>query len=210
MIHEKYYVYEISSKNLNSGKWGHKTGKLIGYIDERKGFISNNNYIISEEITTLEYGQYAIVIANSQKILERLLNHFNPVDAYQIYLMAIIHTVNGFKPLKDIEVYYEQSYMSLIHPDIKLSYHQLSGLLDSLGRKQTKIRQFEQSLIDECSKEIAIDGHDIKSTSHQNNLAEIGNKYSSMRDMQMNVLMAYDINTLTPLVSRTYPGSIFR
>ncbi len=208
LIHEKYYVYKISSKKLDSGKWGHKTGKLIGYINERKGFIPNDNYIISEEITTLEYGQYAVAIKNSQKVLTRLLNYFNPVDSYQIYLMSIIHTVNGFKPLKDIEAYYEQSYMSLVHPDIKMSYHRLSNLLDSLGRKQTKVHQFEQSLINECSKEIAIDGHDIKSTSHENDLAEIGNKYSSMRDMQMNVLMAYDINTLTPLISRTYPGNI--
>ncbi len=207
-IHNKYYVYEHFNKKDSDGKWNTKSGKLLGYINPNKGFIPNTNFIMSEDITTLEYGQYAVVLNNSKNTLNKLLNHFNTKDAYTIYLTAVIHIVNGFTPLKDIEEYTKQSYISLMHTDIKFSYHCLSSLLDALGRKQTKVHQFEQSLINECSKQIAIDGHDIKSCSHENNLAEVGNKYSSMKDMQMNVLMAYDINTFTPLVSRTYPGSI--
>lgn len=204
----KYYVYEFHSKKLDNGKWGTKSGKLIGYIDKDKGFIPNNNLIIIEDTTTLEYGQYAIVINNSSNTLNRLLKHFNIKDAYTIYLMAVIHVVNGFTPLKDIDEYIKQSYLSIMHQDLKFSYHCLASLLDALGRKQTRVHQFEQSLIDDSSKEIAIDGHDIRSCSHENDLAEIGNKYSSMKDMQVNILMAYDINTLVPLVSRAYPGSI--
>lgn len=208
LLHSRYYVYEIYSKKFGNGKWGHRTGKMIGYIDETNGFIPNNNYILSEDVTSLEYGQYAVVIHNSKKTLERLIQHFNIKDAYTIYLMSVIHVVNGFTPLKDIEKYVEQSYLSIMYSDIKFSYHCLFNLLDALGRRQTRVHQFEQSLIDDSSKEIAIDGHDIKSCSHENDLAEVGNKFSSMKDMQMNVLMAYDINSLTPLVSRAYPGSI--
>lgn len=207
-LHNRYYVYEIYSKKFDNGKWGHRTGKMIGYIDKDNGFVPNNNFVLVEDVTSLEYGQYAVAINNSKKTLERLIQHFNIRDAYTIYLVSIIHVVNGFTPLKDIEKYVEQSYISIIHSDIKFSYHCLSNLLDALGRRQTRVHQFEQSLIDDSSKEIAIDGHDIKSCSHNNDLAEVGNKYSSMKDMQMNVLMAYDINTLMPLVSRAYPGSI--
>lgn len=207
-IHNKYYVYEHFYIKSEKNTWKTKSGKLIGFIDETKGFIPNNNYLITENISTLEYGQYAIIISNSKKTLERLLKHFNPIDAYCIYVLGIIHVVNGFTPLKNISIYVEQSFLSLIYSNVKFSYHCLSKLLDALGRRQERVHLFEQSLLDECSKEIAIDGHDIKSTSHQNDLAEIGNKFTTFKDMQLNILMAYDINTDTPLVSRAYPGSI--
>ena len=124
-IHNKYYVYEIYAKKLDSGKWGTRTGKLIGYIDEKQGFISNNNYIISEEISTLEYGQYAVVINNSKQTLERLLKYFNPQDAFCIYVVSVVHVINEFVPLKDINNYVEQSYLSKLYPSISFSYYNL-------------------------------------------------------------------------------------
>lgn len=208
ILHNKYYVYDRITKQYPNGKWGSVTGKMIGYIDEKQGFIPNDNYIVSEEISTLEYGQYAIVVNNSKQTLERLTKFFNPQDAYCIYIIAIVHVVNEFVPLKDIHNYVEQSYLSKMYPSIKFSYHKLSKLLDALGRRQGQVISFEQSLLNECSKEITIDGHDLKSTSHLNDLAERGNKFSTFRDMQINILMAYDINTDIPLISRAYPGSI--
>ena len=207
-IKNNYYVYEIHSKKKDNGTWGVTSGKIIGRITEKDGFIPNDNYLLSEDISTLEYGQYAIVINNSKRTLERLNKIFNPIDAYMIYYVAIIHFVNGFVPLKNIHLYFEQSYLNLRHDTLSFSYHKLSDLLDALGRRQKKVFEFEQLLLDDCSREIAIDGHDIKSTSHQNDLAEYGNKFSTFQDMQMNILMAYDINNGTPLISRTYPGSI--
>ena len=208
LIHNKYYVYEHFYKKSDDGTWKTISGKLLGYINETKGFVPNNTYLKQEETTTYEYGQYAIVENNSTKVLERLCNFFNVKDAYTIYLLSIIYVVNEFVPLKDVELYIEQSYFSILHSDISFSYYNLSLLLDNLGRKQNKVFEFEQALIDESSKEIAIDGHDIKSSSHENDLAEKGNKFNTMKDMQLNVLMAFDINTGKPLASRAYPGSL--
>lgn len=207
-IHDKYYVYEHFSKKDEKSIWKTKSGKLLGFIDENKGFVPNDNYMISDSISTLEYGQYAVVIKNSKGTIERLLKFFNIMDVYRIYFLAIIHITNGFIPLKDVNKCFEQSYLILKHSNVKFSYHCLSELLDSLGRRQEKVHLFEQSLLDDSSKEIAIDGHDLKSTSHQNDLAEFGNKFNTFKDMQMNVLMVYDINSNIPLVSRAYPGSI--
>ena len=208
LLHNKYYVYEHFYQKDDNNKWKTKSGKLLGYIDENHGFIPNNNYLLSEEITTLEFGQYAIAINNSKNTLNRLIKHFNPADAYDIYLLSIIYAVNSFVPLKNINIYAEQSYISIKYPNTKFSYHKLSKLLDNLGRKQIRVHNFEQSLLDDCSKEIAIDGHDIKSSSYENDLAQNGNKFSTFKDMQINFLMAYDINKNIPLVSRVYPGAI--
>src|SRR5699024_12509757 len=65
LFRSHYYVYMYQSVQLPSGKWGKKTGKSIGTIIADKGFIPNRNYHLYEgtqsqdEITVLEYGQYA-------------------------------------------------------------------------------------------------------------------------------------------------------
>lgn len=204
----KYYVYEHFNRKDKNGKWKTVTGKMIGTITLENGFIPNKNGNIGEEITTLEYGQYAIVYECSKKVLEDLKMYFSVKEAQQIYFMAIIHFVNKFTYLKDIKLHFEQCYLSINHKDIKMSYYVLSKLLDSLGRKQRRVIDFQQYLIDNSSKKIAIDGHVISCSSHENDLAEYGNKYSMLKEMQINVLVAYDVNNLKPLLSKVYEGSM--
>jgi len=181
-------------------------GKLVGTIHEGVGFVPNDSYNRIQGNTTLEYGQYALAFANSKDTLSRLLSVFNPVDAYQIYFMALFHFVNGFTYLKNIDVFFQQSYFAEMFPDLKLSYHVLSSLLDSLGRKQENVMRFEQMLNNDSSHELAIDGHVIASSSYLNDLSENGNKFHLLKDSQINVLMAYDINNKNPVLSRIYEG----
>lgn len=85
-----------------------------------------------------------------------------------------------------------------------MGYKSLSILLDSLGRKQTRVEQFERNLMENSSKNLAIDGHVVRSTSDCNDLADFGNKYRVLKDRQLNILMTYDIKTGRPLLSRIY------
>lgn len=55
-------------------------------------------------------------------------------------------------------------------------------------------------------KELAFDGHCICSASDDNALAEQGNKANTFKDDQINVLMAYDIDTSRHVLSRVYFG----
>ncbi|MEG2640831.1 MAG: transposase [Bacilli bacterium] len=203
----KYYVYEYKSVTDEFGKRKTKMGKLIGKIIEGKGFVPNATNCIDNAVTTLEYGQYKVVVDNSKNTYKILLDIFGYDDAARIYSMAVINYVNGFSYLKDFKQYYEQSYLHLEFNGIKMGYTALSNLLDSLGRKQTRVHEFENKLIHESSKELAIDGHVIPNYSHENDLAENGNKFNKIGDSQLNVLMAYDINTNCPVSSRIYSGS---
>lgn len=206
-IHNKYYVYNFKNEKIN-GKWKTKMGNLIGTITLADGFIPKEKFIISDEPTVLEFGQYLFAYELGINVLEKLKIFFNVQDANKIYLMSIIHFVNKFTHLKDISTYFEQSYLYLKYPNVKMGYTSLSNLLDSLGRRQTKVLEFQQHLINESSKEIAIDGHVISNSSHENDLAEYGNKFSTLKEMQINVLMAYDVNNLKPLFSKVYEGGM--
>ncbi len=53
-----------------------------------------------------------------------------------------------------------------------MGYTALSNLLHDPGSQGGPVRMFEQELIDNCSKNIAIDGHVVRSWSLENDLAE--------------------------------------
>lgn len=201
-----YYVYEQTHVKVND-KWKIKMGKMVGIIKEDIGFIPNDNYNDKTELTTLDFGEYFVSVKLTESILEKLKATFNIEDAYKIYFISLIHFINGFTYIKYFKDFFSLSYLSIKYPSISLSEYNVSSILDSLGRRQNNIEKFESQLISESSNELAIDGHCICSPSLNNCLSEDGNKKNIFKDKQINLLMAYDINTNIPLLSRMYDGS---
>ena len=97
-----YYVYEYASFMGEDGKRHTKMGKVIGSIKEGIGFIPNDSFNCDTEISTLEFGEYAVVLANSSRTISLLRECFNPSDALRIYVVAVIHFVQGFTYMQDI------------------------------------------------------------------------------------------------------------
>lgn len=206
-INGYYYVYEYSSFTGEDGKRHTKMGKSIGSIKESVGFIPNNTFASDSEISSLDFGEYAVVAANSTKTLSLLRECFNPEDAARIYAVSIIHFIQGFTYLKDIKSYYDMSVLSIMYPSLKMGYDSLSNLYDALGRRQANVLKLEERLIAESSHQVAVDGHVIACESAENDLAEKGYKFRKIGEPQVNLLMAYDVNTGIPLLSRIYEGA---
>jgi transposase len=202
-----YYVYTCTNLKGEDGKWHLKMGGLIGSIKEGVGFIPNDNFCTNEKLSVLEYGQYAIAYEASKGVLVELKVFFNPLDATRIYTLALLYMVNGYTALKNISELFGQSSLSVRYPSMSMSYDILSKLLDALGRREERTLQYQQHLLDNSYK-IAIDGHCIESYSHENDLAQYGNKYRTTGEKQVNLLMAYDIETGQPVLSRLYPGGM--
>lgn len=213
-INGHYYVYMYRSVRLPSGKWGKKTGRSIGTIIPGKGFIPNKNYGLytgeesADEITILEYGQYALLESVAASVKADLERHF-PLDrAEQIFAYASILFANGFTHLDQIQSYYEQSWLSQEYKDFtfRMGKTALGTLLDELGRRTKRVTAYEQSAVDHSSA-IAIDGHAIRSCSEENDLAESGYKFRKLGEDQVNLLMGYDTVSKMPLFARMYRGS---
>ena len=215
LINGHYYVYMYQSIRLPSGRWGKKTGKSIGTIIAGTGFIPNRNYHLykgeesQDEITVLEYGQYALIEAVAESVLCSLKKFF-PVDrATQIFAYASILYANGFVHLDQVQGYYEQSWLSQEYKNLpfRMGKTALGNLLDDLGRRTTRVINYENAAIIDSSSAIAIDGHAIRSCSDENDLGEAGYKFSSLKEDQVNLLMGYDINTGVPLFARMFRGA---
>ena len=66
----------------------------------------------------------------------------------------------------------------------------------------------EEKLLKASSRQVAIDGHVIGCCSTENDLASKGYKFNKLGEAQVNLLMAYDVNTHIPLLSRIYEGGM--
>jgi len=148
-------------------------------------------------------------MALSEDVLKKLEACFPFEKAAQIYSYSLILCANGFVYIDQVDDYYQESFLSIIYKDysFKMGYAALSSLLHDLGMKTNPVKAFEQSLIDNSSKNIAIDGHVIRSCSTENDLAEPGYKMNLIKAPQANLLVAYDIKQRAPLMYRTYRGS---
>lgn len=214
-----YRVYKYSAIKLPSGRWSSDYGYLIGKILPEEGFFPNKRYLKELEsqgkisfpdgITDVAYGQYALLMFLSADVLERLEKCFPLERAAQIYSYSIILCANGFLYMDQIDDFYQESFLSVIYRNhsFKMGYTALSNLLHDLGSRGNPVRAFEQSLIDESSKEIAIDGHVVRSCSFENDLAEPGYKMNLLKAPQVNLMIAFDIRNQMPLMYRTYRGS---
>lgn len=214
-----YRVYKYSAVKLKNGKWSNNWGYLIGKIIPGKGFCPNKRYLaeieeqnktpLSDSITDVSYGKYSLLMALSKDILKKLETCFTIEKAAQIYSYALILCANGFVHIDQVDDYYQESILSVMFKNygFKMGYNALSSLLHDLGQKTNPVAAFEQSLIDTGSKNIAIDGHVIRSCSTENDLAEPGYKMNIMKAPQVNLMVAYDIKHNLPLLYRTYRGS---
>lgn len=214
-----YRVYKYNAVKLDSGKWSSDWGYLIGKIIPGKGFAPNKRYIkeleekngllFSDSITDVSYGKYSLLMTLSKDVLEKLEACFSVEKAAQIYSYSLILCANGFVYIDQVDDYYQESFLSILYEkySFKMGYTALSSLLHDLGMKSNPVKAFEQSLIDQSSKNIAIDGHVIRSCSMENDLAEPGYKMNLIKASQVNLLVAYDIRLKVPLMYRTYRGS---
>lgn len=214
-IKDNYYVYNYESyieKTMsNDGTIVRKTrtkmGRCIGKVTLEGGFIPNSRKLSEDRITGLDFGNYSFAVSNSQNTLRLLKSVFNSDDASQIYVVAMIFFVNRFTYMTRIKSVYDLSYLSIAFPNVHMGYNAIKTLYDNLGRRNMKVRQFEQLMITQSSGRIAIDGHVIACTSECNDLSEFGYKAKKFGTPQINWMTAYDVVSSTPLFSQVFSGS---
>ncbi len=209
-----YYVYMYESVLLESGRWGKRTGKCIGKILPGTGFVPNRNYHLYEadggrdDITILEYGQYALIEAVAGDVKKSLEKYFDLEEAAQIFSYASIFLANGFTHKDQVGVYYEQSWLRIRYSrySFRMGRTAIDTLLDNLGRRGERVLRYEDDAISMADR-MAIDWHAIRSCSDENDLGEAGYKFQSLKEDQANLLMGYDLSSGSPVFSRMFRGS---
>lgn len=211
-----YYVYKrVSTKvkvQQEDGTYKWKThdemGPCIGSITLEQGFIPNVVRAEEEEVTVLDYGNYAYSKLHSSKTYEELTALFNAKLATKIYLAGLITFNEGFTYMKDMSKKYSESAACMFFPGESLGYDAIAKMYDYLGRHGKVVDEFEQRAINTSSHIVGIDGHVVACTSEKNDLSEFGYKHTKLCSPQMNWLCAHDLQKDRPLASQFINGSI--
>ena len=210
-----YYVYQRSSTKVKvqqedgSYKWKTKDtmGPCIGTITIENGFIPNAMHEAEDEITVLEYGNYAFSKLKSTETYKELETLFKGKRAVLIYTAGLITFNEGFTYMTDMSRKYSESAMCKYYPGISVGYDAMATLYDYLGRHSKLVDQFEQRAINTSSHMIGIDGHVVACTSSKNDLSEFGYKHSKLGAEQMNWMCAHDLKKDKPLTSQFINGA---
>jgi hypothetical protein len=107
-----YYVYEYKSVRDEYGRRRTRMGRCIGKIDPALGFVPNSNALADEEVTCLDFGEWAVAEANSRGTWGLLLEHFNPSDAERIYVAALVHFVQGLAYMRDLARFVNGNFLA--------------------------------------------------------------------------------------------------
>ena len=183
-IHGGFYVYAMENvKNPITGKWQTKSKEILGKITLEDGYIPNEN----TGYTVLEYGAYHLAEECANEIKSQFQQAFGKgEDAKRIWVLALIYSVNGFRPISAISILYRKSSLAVAYPALKLGETAVSNILENLGRRDTESKKF-QNLLLQCVKEMAIDGHVIPRYSKLDGMTEYGYKYKALGSEQVNV-----------------------
>ena len=202
-----YYVYEYRSVT-EGGRRRTRMGRCVGKIEEGRGYVPNSGRASGSEITTLEFGDWAVALSASAPVRGLLGEHFHAGDADRIWALACMFCVRGVTPARDARRVWEQSALSLALPSVALGERAVGELLDALGRRQGPVLAFERALAEASSRLVAACGRVVGSGSLPDDLAGKGYRFGATHCDQTSLLMAYDALGGSPLACRIVEGGL--
>lgn len=214
-IRGKYYLYRISSKWDKERKVTRKiTHEMIGSITEEDGLIpsgtkkSKKDILIKEllkNISTKEYGATQQLQAMSEDILTELKAHFS--DIWEELFVLACNRLLYQSPLKNMSLYYEESFVSEQFGQLDLSKNTLTSLMQKIGNDREKITKFMAKFI-EGSEHLLFDITDVVSQSKKIKMSAKGYNSHYNFDPQVNLFYMFASDTQTPAFYRAFPGNI--
>lgn len=208
LINNTYYVYKISSKYDKEKKRAKKvTGKCIGKITEKDGFIPSKQKVSIETISIKQYGVEKLFESVAKNVLEDL--RFSFPDIYrEIYTIALLRLVDKVK-FSEIKKYYDNSSLSDRFTSLALSKNSMTYLLRLIGKRDSDIYTFLKYK-NSCDEEdiLLFDGTTMFSNSSNSSYSRKGFNHGKKRIKQLNLLYAFSYSKSKPMFYKLLPGNV--
>lgn len=214
-IRGHYYVYEVSSKWNKDLKRSQKiTGKYLGTITEADGFvpkrtkqvkIGKKNPEKKPVINVKEWGISNFIQENLNRYIELLQKHFPSM--WQSILALSYGRFTESSPMKNMKFHYQNSFISELYPDAKISKNSISKILLELGKDRGSIVNFFKEFNSEEDK-IIFDGTDLLSNSKKMDFPKLSKTKKGSFDFIVNIMFIFSVKSRLPVYYRTLPGNI--
>lgn len=152
----------------------------------------------------LEFGASHLLEILGKDIFDNLKEVF-PNDADTIFSLAKQYMIDP-SPLKRRALIYENSYDSILHPNLKISSSSLHDFLNILGKKREQQVNFMKKYL--LGQDYVIfDGTRLVSYSENMSLAQKGYNHCNLEDPQINLLYCFSLSPLkAPVYFRANAG----
>lgn len=208
-IKNHFYVYEISSKwDAQKHRPKKVTGKCIGKITEKDGFIPNANHFrmyetISPVIRT--YGVFEMFEQLGKGVSDRLKEVFP--DIYrEVKTVALLRLVYGCTP-RLMKRCFEDSYLVDLYPDIGTCDKTVRNLVSMLGTdREAEMGRYMKMFVSDQST-VLIDGTSLF-TRNSDSYARKGYNPEHSQEKQIRLLYLFDSGSHAPVFYRMVSGNI--
>ena len=214
-IRGRYYVYEVSSKWDKKLKRPKKiTGKYLGAITQANGFVPRRTQQVkvggqdknqTPKLCVKEYGVSNFIQNNLAHYIELLQKHFPTM--WQSILALSYGRFAESSPMKNMKFHYENSFMSELYPEAKISKNSISKLLSGLGKDRGSIVGFLKEFNREDDK-IIFDGTDLISNSRNMDYTKLSKTKKGGFDFVINTMFVFSVKSQLPVYYRILPGNI--
>ena len=207
---DKYAVKQrIGCKSVNGRKIP-IDGPVIGHIID--GVYVEDVGLPKMKVSECDHRRWADVKLCSdisQDILSDLREIYDGKEALRTYIIALLRTLEP--DIKDYELSseYEDTWLSIIYPDVGLSKNTVSEHINQLGRTYSKVTTFMRKRVQSVNMQhhIAIDGTLKSDESIVNTFSDFSRKALKKNTKDMSLVYAYDIETREPVCCKAYPGN---
>jgi hypothetical protein len=207
---DKFAVRErIGCKNVN-GRHLPINGAVIGHIVNFQYVpISTIPTVSKSPIDLLKWGAVQLCDNLAKDLLDELKKVYNDSDALKIYLIAILRTCDTGITNYELKQAYEESFLSILHPNASLSKNTITTFLKDLGKASSKIKEFMTERIKkvDIKDNILIDGTLKSNDSQVNTLSDFSRKSITKGTKDISLIHAFDLEMYEPICSSCYPGN---
>jgi len=205
---DNYYLYKVTSKYNPDKKRSQKiTQAFLGTITEN-GLVKTKLERLKEgyvKISVKDYGDIKFIMAQNQDIIDSLKQLF-PAWWQQLFVAAYFRFAHQ-SSLGQIEFLYQNSYISELFKDVKVSDKNYTKCLQEIGTQRINIVEFFKIFSKGCEY-ILIDSTHAVSLSKYLNINQVG--YNSKRefDPQVNIMFIFSTDAQLPVYYRIIAGNI--
>jgi len=212
-VNGRFFQYEVSSYYDKEKKKGRKkTGKYLGTITQRDGFVAARNRKVPQsylavdtlQLSTKEYGLSAFIQYYCKPIVDHLKVHFP--KCWQWLLVALYCRLLHTSPLKNMGYYFKRSFLSEQH-HITVNAKSMSNLLRDLGDNRTPLTDFMYGMYD-GEKTLLIDATSMVSYSKNLSRVYTGITKKGVYAPLFNLLYFYSPDDCFPAYYRLFNGNI--
>ena len=208
---DRYAVKQrIGCKRVN-GKNIPITGPTIGHIID--GEYVPKETVKSVSTSPVDMLDWAIIEYThrfGEPLMSELRKQYNQEDAEKILCIALLRVC--YPGIKDNELKhaYEESFLSILYPNVALSKNTVSGFLGDLGKTYSRIIAFmrQRAAAVEAGHHLLVDGTLKSDESKVNSLSNFSRKAKTKGSKDISVIYAYDFEKNEPICSECFPGNM--